>query len=63
MDLLRNTAKISDKAVKACSPPDNKVIDWSLLPGGLTSISKPASSGSSESTSSNFAFPPLNSFV
>ena len=25
--LVRNTAKIRDKAVKACSPPDNKVID------------------------------------
>ena len=25
--LVKKTAKIRDKAVKACSPPDNKVID------------------------------------
>ena len=25
--LTQKTAKIKDKAVKACSPPDNKVID------------------------------------
>ena len=61
--LLKNTANIKDKAVRACSPPDNKVIDWSLFPGGLTKSSKPASSGSSESTSSSFALPPLKSFV
>ena len=24
---VKNTAKIRDKAVSACSPPDNKVID------------------------------------
>ena len=24
---VKNTAKIKDKAVRACSPPDNKVID------------------------------------
>ena len=61
--LTKNTAKISDKAVKACSPPDNNVIDCSLFPGGDTNISKPASSGSSESTNSIFAVPPLKSFV
>ena len=55
--------KIKDKAVKACSPPDNKVIDCNLFPGGLTNISNPASKGSSESTSSSFALPPLNSLV
>ena len=38
-----------DKAVKACSPPDNNVIDCNLLSGGLTNISKPASKGSSDS--------------
>ena len=43
--------------------PDNKVMDCNLFPGGLTSISSPASKGSSESTNSSFAFPPLNSFV
>ena len=36
MGLVKKTANISDSAVKACSPPDNKVIDCSLLPGGLT---------------------------
>ena len=61
--LVKKTAKIKDSAVKACSPPDNKVIDWSLFPGGLTNISKPASKGSSESTNSSLAFPPLNNFV
>ena len=60
---VKKTAKIKDKAVNACSPPDNKVIDCSLFPGGLTKRSKPASSGSSESTNSNFALPPLKSFV
>ena len=25
--LVKNTAKINDKAVKACSPPDKRVID------------------------------------
>ena len=53
--LVKKTAKTKDKAVKACSPPDNKVIDCNLFPGGLTNSSKPASKGSSESTSSNFA--------
>ena len=61
--LVKKTANINDKAVRACSPPDNNVIDCSLLPGGLTSISKPASNGSSDSTNSNFAVPPLKSFV
>ena len=44
---VKNTAKTSDNAVSACSPPDNKVIDCNLFPGGLTNISKPASRGSS----------------
>ena len=61
--LVKKTAKIKDKAVKACSPPESKVMDCNLLPGGLTNNSKPASSGSSESTNSSLAFPPLNSFV
>ena len=61
--LTKNTAKTKDIAVKACSPPDNKDIDCNLFPGGEAYISKPASSGSSESTSSIFAVPPLNSFV
>ena len=61
--LTKKTAKTNDKAVKACSPPDNKVIDCNLLPGGETNISKPASNGSSESTSSILADPPLNNFV
>ena len=28
---VKNTAKTSDNAVSACSPPDNKVIDCSLF--------------------------------
>ena len=55
----RKTANIRDNAVKACYPPDNKVIDCNLFPGGETYISKPASSGSSESTNSILAVPPL----
>jgi len=61
--LVKKTANISDRAVKACSPPDNSVIDCYLLPGGLTNMSKPASNGSSDSTNSNFAVPPLKSYV
>ena len=34
--LVKKTANIKAKAVKACSPPDNSVIDCNLLPGGLT---------------------------
>ena len=60
---IKELSKIKDSAVNACSPPDNKVIDCKRFPGGLTNISKPASRGSSESTSSNFALPPLNNFV
>jgi hypothetical protein len=59
----KNTAKMSERAVRACSPPDSNVIDCNLLPGGDTNISSPASNGSSESTSSIFAVPPLNNFV
>ena len=59
----KKTAKTRDKAVKACSPPDKRVIDCNLLPGGDTNISKPASRGSSESTNSILAVPPLNNFV
>ena len=59
----KNTAKTKDNAVKACSPPESNVIDCNLFPGGETYISKPASRGSSESTSSIFAVPPLNNFV
>ncbi len=61
--LVKKTAKIRDNAVKACSPPDKSEIDCNLLPGGLTNNSSPASKGSSESTSSNFAVPPLKSFL
>jgi ABC-type dipeptide/oligopeptide/nickel transport system ATPase subunit len=61
--LVKKTANIKDNAVKACSPPDNKEIDCNLFPGGLTNNSKPDSNGSSESTNSNFAIPPLKSFV
>ena len=61
--LTKKTAKINDKAVKACSPPESSVIDCSLFPGGETNISRPASRGSSESTSSIFAVPPLNNLV
>ena len=31
---MRNTAKISDSAVSACSPPDSSVIVAGFLPGG-----------------------------
>ena len=31
--LTKNTAKIKDNAVNACSPPDNNVIDCNLFPG------------------------------
>jgi hypothetical protein len=61
--LVKKTAKIKDNAVRACSPPDNKVIDCNLLPGGLTSNCNPASKGYSSSISSNFALPPLNNLV
>ena len=61
--LVKKTAKISDNAVKACSPPDNNVIYCYLFPGGLTNISRPASRGSSDSTNSSLAVPPLKSFV
>ena len=60
---VKKTANINDNAVKACSPPDSRVIDYNLLPGGLTNISNPASRGSSASINSNLAFPPLNNFV
>ena len=33
---VKKTAKTNDKAVRACSPPDNNVIDCNLFPGGLT---------------------------
>ena len=61
--LIKKTAKINANAVSACSPPDNKVIDCSFLPGGLTSNSNPASNGSSDSINSNLALPPANNFV
>ena len=57
--LVKKIAKIKDRAVNACSPPESKVIDCNLFPGGETNISKPASNGSSESTNSSFALPPL----
>ena len=60
---VKNIANTNDKAVKACSPPDNKVIDCNLYPGGETNISRPASNGSSESTNSSLALPPLKSFT
>ena len=37
--LVRKTAKINERAVKACSPPESKVIDCNLFPGGLTNNS------------------------
>ena len=43
--LIKKTANIKAKAVNACSPPDNSVIDCNFFPGGLTSNSKPASKG------------------
>ena len=61
--LIKNTANIKAIAVKACSPPDSKVIDCNFFPGGLTKSSKPASKGSSDSINSSLAFPPPNNFV
>src|SRR5471030_2902799 len=55
--LVRNTAKISAKAVSACSPPDKSDSVAGFLPGGLAMISRPASSGSSLSISCNSAVP------
>ena len=40
--LDKKTANKSDKAVKACSPPDNKLKFCSFFPGGLAYTSKPA---------------------
>ena len=37
--LVKNTANIKDKAVRACSPPERSVIDCNLFPGGLTNKS------------------------
>ena len=60
---VKKIAKTRARAVKACSPPDKRVIDCNLFPGGETNISRPASRGSSESTSSSLAVPPLNNLV
>ena len=61
--LVRNTAKISDRAVSVCSPPDSSDSVVGFLPGGLAMISRPASSGSSDSISCSSALPPPNSVV
>src|SRR4051794_17127270 len=50
-------------AVSACSPPDSSESVAGFLPGGLARMSRPASSGSSLSTSCNSAVPPPNSEV
>src|SRR5438094_9854693 len=61
--LVKNTAKISASAVSACSPPESSDSVAGFLPGGLATISRPASSGSSCSTSCSSAVPPPNSSV
>ena len=61
--LVRNTAKISARAVSDCSPPDSSDSVAGFLPGGLATISRPPSSGSSASTISSRASPPPNSVV
>ena len=61
--LAKNTPKISASAVKVCSPPDNRLSVASFLPGGWHIISSPASSGSSDSTKTSRASPPLNRWV
>ena len=50
--------------VNTCSPPDNKDKDCIFFSGGLAYKSpNPAFNGSSEPTSFNSAFPPLNNLV
>ena len=58
--LARKTPKISAAAVRACSPPDIRVMLARRFPGGQAKISRPASRGSSDSTSRNSASPPPN---
>ena len=59
-----NTANNNEIAVKACSPPDNKVIFCIFLPGGLANISKPEFKGSSSFwISFRYALPPPNNLV
>ncbi len=60
---MRNTAKISESAVSVCSPPESKDRVVGFLPGGLARISRPASSGSSDSINCSSAFPPPNNVV
>ena len=57
---VKNTPKRSASAVNACSPPDRSESTCSFLPGGLAIISRPASSGSSDSVSARCAPPPPN---
>ena len=61
--LIRNIAKISAIAVSACSPPDSSESACSRLPGGRAKISRPASSGSSDSVKVSLASPPPNSLA
>jgi hypothetical protein len=49
-----DTAKISAMAVSACSPPESNVMVCGFLPGGRATISRPASSGSSDSIELQF---------
>ena len=48
---------------EACSPPDSSDSTCGRLPGGWARISRPASSGSSDSISRNSAWPPPNRVV
>ena len=61
--LIKKIEKINEIAVNVFSPPDNKLMLDSFLPGGLANISNPVCRGSSDLTNSNFASPPLNNFL
>src|SRR3989338_1035764 len=61
--LARNTPKISARAVRVCSPPDKSDRVDRRFPGGWHMISRPASSGSSDSTSTRRASPPPKRWV
>ena len=58
--LILSIANNNEIAVNVFSPPDNKLILWSFLPGGSALISIPVSNKLSGSVSDSSALPPLN---